>query len=455
MYYTSSIVNASREFHRHQGLRMKPHKLTRIRRLFLFSGFFLLSIYQIAFSLPPSHSGSDSTTLSKVSVAARHDHKGYVIRFHLSSPVDSFLVLQPAVDQIQLLLYKKSIKHDKMKIDRHSGPVEHVKVHDIPWGLGVDIKLKKGDYFICNGYPDRNGHDFLLGLTTASKKDVDVLVKGIVPFNWSRMNTNSSNFAVLDSAGNTLDQGYLDQSYLEQKKKMKFDVVVIDAGHGGKDPGTIGYHHIEEKNIALSVALKVGHYITKNLPGVKVVYTRHNDTFIPLKERGHIANKAKGDLFISIHCNSSPAHSAHGTEIWILGQSKSHTALEVMKRENSVVKLENDNETPQLTDEQLLLYELANSGNMANAQKLATLLDHQFKYRAHRHTRGVKQAGFVVLYYASMPAILVELGFISNKKEALFLDSDYGQNIMASAIYRAVKEYKEEYDRSQNFTSSR
>lgn len=427
---------------------MRSHQLARIRQSLLFIGFFFFSLYQIAYSFP---SGGNSTTLSRISVATRHDHKGYVVRFYLSSPVDSFLVLQPSKNRIQLLLYKKSIDHEKLKVDPQAGPLEDVKVHDIPWGLGVDIKLKKGNYFICNGYPDRNGHDFLLALTKASQKDVDVLVKGIVPFDWSRMSTDSTKLTSSDSAGNT--QGYLDQSYMEQKKKMKFDVVVIDAGHGGKDPGTIGYHHIEEKNIALSVALKVGHYIKKNLPGVKVVYTRHNDTFIPLKERGHIANKARGDLFISIHCNSSPAHSAHGTEIYFLGQSKSHTAFEVMKKENSVVKLENGDETPQLTDEQLLLYELANSGNMANAQKLATLLDHQFKYRAHRHSRGVKQAGFVVLYYASMPAILVELGFISNKKEALFLDSDYGQNIMASAIYRAVKEYKEEYDRSQNFTS--
>ncbi len=425
---------------------MRPHQFAQIRQSFLFIVFFFFSICQIAYSFP---SGSNSTTLSGISIATRRDHKGYVVRFQLSSPVDSFLVLQPSENQIQLLLYKKSIDHQKMKVERHEGPIKDVKVFDVPWGLGVDINLKEGEYFICNGYPDRNGHDFLLGLTKASKKDVDVLVKGIVPFDWSRMNTDNAKLAGLDSAGS----GYLDKSYLEQKKKMKFDVVVIDAGHGGKDPGTIGYHHIEEKNIALSVALKVGHYIKENMPGVKVVYTRHNDTFVPLKERGHIANKAQGDLFISIHCNSSPAHSAHGTEIYFLGQSKSHTAFEVMKKENSVVKLENDNETPQLTDEQLLLYELANSGNMANAQKLATLLDHQFKYRAHRHTRGVKQAGFVVLYYASMPAILVELGFISNKKEAKFLDSDYGQNLMASAIYRAVKEYKEEYDRSQNFTS--
>jgi len=429
---------------------MKPQQLVRIRHIFLYIGFFLFGLYQIGYSSSP---GDDSATLSRISVSARKDHKGYVVRFHLNSPVDSFLVLQPSEDQIQLLLYKKSIDHDKMKVDRDAGPLRDVKVHDIPWGVGIDIKLDKGAYFICNGYPDRNGHDFLLALTKASKKDVDVLVQGIVPFDWSRMNVENKDVATVDSAIDDPNQGYLDQNYIEQKKKIKFDVVVIDAGHGGKDPGTIGYHHIEEKNIALAVALKVGGYIKKNLPGVKVVYTRDDDTFIPLKERGHIANKAQGDLFISIHCNSSPAHSAHGTEIYFLGQSKSHTAFEVMKKENSVVKLENGNETPQLTDEQLLIYELANSGYMANSQKLATLIDHQFSERAHRHTRGVKQAGFVVLYYASMPAILVELGFISNKNEAKFLDSDYGQSIMASAIYRAVKEYKKEFDRSQNFTS--
>lgn len=429
---------------------MKPHHIARIRYFFLLTGFFLFCPHQVTYSVP---SGGDHATLSRISVSARKDHKGYVIRFQLTSPVDSFLVLQPAEDQIQVLLYKKSIDHSKMKVDRSAGPLKDVKLYDVPWGLGVNIMLDKDAYFICNGYPDRNGHDFLLALTKASKKDVDVLVKGIVPFDWSQMNLNKNSIANIDSTGNNLFPDYPDQSYLDQKKKMRFDVVVIDPGHGGKDPGTIGYHHIEEKNIALAVALKVGGYIRKNLPGVKVVYTRDNDTFVPLKERGHIANKAQGDLFISIHCNSSPAHSAHGTEIYFLGQSKSQSAFDVMKKENSVVKLENGDETPQLTDEQLLIYELSNSGYMANSQKLATILDHQFAERAHRHSRGVKQAGFVVLYYASMPAILVELGFISNKNEAKFLDSDYGQNIMASAIYRAVKQYKEEYDRSQNFTS--
>jgi N-acetylmuramoyl-L-alanine amidase len=246
-----------------------------------------------------------------------------------------------------------------------------------------------------------------------------------------------------------------DASYYEMKKKIKFDTVVIDAGHGGKDPGTIGYRHVEEKNIALAVALKLGAYIKKYLPGVKVVFTRDKDDFIPLEERGHIANKAQGDLFISIHCNSSPARSAHGTEIYFLGLHHTKDAYEVMKKENSVVKLENNNDKKsQLSEEQLLIYELANSGYMSNAEKFAEDIDHQFKDRARRHSRGIKQAGFIVLYYASMPAVLVELGFISNPREEKFLHSKYGQTIMASALFRAVRKYKEQIDQSQNISTN-
>ncbi len=424
---------------------MNIRPLSPTRFLFPVAGLLLLCFSR---SVPVIASSGPEDVLREVSVAARKDHKGYVIRFRLTSAPDSFLVLQPSKDKIQVLLYKKSISHDHLKVDKETGPVTDVKIYDIPWGLGVDVQLKKGSHFICSGYPDRNGHDFLLALTRAPEKDVDLLTKGVAPFDWARMSNPAGVFTTASLGGS-----YVDQNYIEQKQKIKFDVVVIDAGHGGKDPGTIGYHGIEEKNIALSVALKVGHYITQNMPGVKVVYTRDTDKFIPLKDRGHIANKAQGDLFISIHCNSSPAHSAYGTEIYFLGQSKSKSALQVMKRENSVVRLENDKESPQLTDEQLLIYELANSGNMANAQKLAVLIHDQFSDHAMRRTRGIKQAGFVVLYYASMPALLVELGFISNPKEARYLNSDYGQSIMASAIYRAVKEYKKEFDLSQNFTS--
>jgi N-acetylmuramoyl-L-alanine amidase len=396
--------------------------------------------------------------LKKVSVAERSDGKGYVIRFGMTAPADSFVVIQPSDSLIQMAFYKKGLQTDDVKINNQYKEIRDIKLHVIPHGMGIDIHVEKNHYMIASAYPDVNKHDLLVGLTTASKKDLSLLTNGIHKVMWSDLEVPSDSLnthlqvASLPKKGVNSSE---DASYYEMKKKIKFDTVVIDAGHGGKDPGTIGYRHVEEKNIALAVALKLGAYIKKYLPGVKVVFTRDKDDFIPLEERGHIANKAQGDLFISIHCNSSPARSAHGTEIYFLGLHHTKDAYEVMKKENSVVKLENNNDKKsQLSEEQLLIYELANSGYMSNAEKFAEDIDHQFKDRARRHSRGIKQAGFIVLYYASMPAVLVELGFISNPREEKFLHSKYGQTIMASALFRAVRKYKEQIDQSQNISTN-
>lgn len=418
--------------------------------------FILLIVLPLISTANAQTKGDIDPVLSSVSIAKRHDHKGYVVRFSMNTPADSFVVIQPSHNLVQVAIYKSNLNISAVDSTSLPEPVDSLDIEHIPYGIGVNLVLNDSSYFIASAYPDINHHDLLVALTKASRKNVNVLTKGMQRIDWSALNVSvQPNIGtVKDVSDPPVQPVGFNKMYKEQKEKLKFDVVVIDAGHGGKDPGTIGWHHIEEKNIALKVALKVGHYIKENLPGVKVVYTRHNDTFIPLEERGHIANKAQGDLFISIHCNSSPDHRAHGTEIYFLGMHRSPEAFEVMKKENSVVRLEGNGEkSPELTEEQLLLYELANSGYMENSEKLATILDHQFADRADRHTRGVRQAGFVVLYYASMPAILVELGFLSNPKEARFLNSDHGQSIMASAIFRAVKKYKEEYDRSQNFVT--
>ncbi|NGP88187.1 N-acetylmuramoyl-L-alanine amidase [Aliifodinibius halophilus] len=244
-----------------------------------------------------------------------------------------------------------------------------------------------------------------------------------------------------------------DSNYSKFKDKLKFDVVVIDPGHGGHDPGSIGYRNVKEKDIVLDIAKKVGDYIKEYLPDVKVVYTRDDDTFVGLQERGSIANKAEGDLFVSLHCNSFSSRQPHGTEVYFLGLEKSETALEVMKRENRLVRADNDTEQKELTQEELLIYELANSGYIASSERIAGMLEHQLDDRAQRRSRGVKQARFVVLYHASMPAVLVESGFISNPSEARYLTSDYGQSIIASAIFRSIRNYKKKYEKSQHFNT--
>src|SRR5699024_1160554 len=225
---------------------------------------------------------------------------------------------------------------------------------------------------------------------------------------------------------------------------------ILDPGHGGHDHGAPGYGNIKEKDIVLSIAKKVGGYIEENLPDVNVVYTRDDDSFIELEERGSIANRHSGDLFVSIHANSSTSRQPYGSEVYFLGLERSQSALEVMKRENKVVRPNNGDEQKKLSQEELLIYELANSGYISSSERFAGMIEHQFDKRAQRRSRGVKQARFVVLYHASMPAVLVETGFISNRNEAKYLASDYGQSIIASAIFRAIRSYKQQVERNRH-----
>ncbi|MCZ8353273.1 MAG: N-acetylmuramoyl-L-alanine amidase [Cyclobacteriaceae bacterium] len=230
----------------------------------------------------------------------------------------------------------------------------------------------------------------------------------------------------------------------------KVNVVVIDAGHGGKDSGTLGKNS-KEKDVALSIALKLGHYIETNLPDVKVVYTRKDDTYPELDERAAIANKHKADLFISIHANSVNNGKAFGTETFVMGLTKEQKNFDVAKRENSVILLDEnykeryegfDPESP----ESYILFSLTQSAYQESSLSFAHKVENQFKNRVGRSSRGVKQAPFWVLWSTAMPSVLIETGFLSNMEEEKYLTSERGQELLASGIYRAFKEYKAEVD---------
>ena len=232
--------------------------------------------------------------------------------------------------------------------------------------------------------------------------------------------------------------------------EFKVDVVVIDAGHGGKDSGTRG-KKILEKDIALKIALKVGNYIEKNIPGVKVIYTRKNDTYLSLDERANIANRAQADLFICIHANSMPGGKATGTETYVMGLHKDENNFEVAKRENSVILMDVDyKERYEGFDpdspESYILFSLTQSAYQESSLLFAQKVEDQFKQRVGRHSRGVKQAGFVVLWRTTMPSVLIETGFLSHPTEEQFLAEEKGQDLIASGIYRAFKEYKSEVE---------
>lgn len=228
-------------------------------------------------------------------------------------------------------------------------------------------------------------------------------------------------------------------------------IVVIDAGHGGHDPGAIGKIS-KEKNINLNVALKVGNLIKNNCDDVKVIYTRSKDVFIPLGRRAEIANNAKADLFISIHTNAlANNRTAKGASTWTLGLAKSDANLEVAKRENSVILYESDYQTRYAgfnpnSAESYIIFEFMQDKYMEQSVHLASLMQKQFCHTCKRLDRGVHQAGFLVLKASAMPSILIELGFISTPEEERYLNSETGATTMAKGIYHAFLNYKREHE---------
>jgi N-acetylmuramoyl-L-alanine amidase len=230
----------------------------------------------------------------------------------------------------------------------------------------------------------------------------------------------------------------------------KVDVVVIDPGHGGHDPGTMGKSS-KEKEVVLKIALKLGKHIEENMPGVKVLFTRKTDKYVEFQDRADVANKNQADLFISIHANSIVGANAFGTETYVMGLHKDKSNFEVAKRENSVILMdENYKEKYEGFDpkspESYILFSLNQSAYQENSLKFAQKVEGQFKNRVGRSSRGVKQAGFLVLWMTTTPSVLVETGFLSNGNEETFLTSEKGQDLIASGIYRAFKEYKAEIE---------
>lgn len=228
-------------------------------------------------------------------------------------------------------------------------------------------------------------------------------------------------------------------------------VVVIDAGHGGHDPGAVGKIS-NEKTINLNVALRLGRLIKKNCPDVKVIYTREKDVFIPLDRRAEIANNAKADLFISIHTNALPNNrTIQGASTWTLGLAKSDANLEVAKRENSVILYESDYKTRYAgfnpnSAESYIIFEFMQDKYMSQSVHLAALVQKQFRNTCKRVDRGVHQAGFLVLKASAMPSILVELGFISTPAEERYLNTEEGISSLANGIFRAFLTYKREQE---------
>ncbi|MCS7161827.1 MAG: N-acetylmuramoyl-L-alanine amidase [Bacteroidia bacterium] len=221
-------------------------------------------------------------------------------------------------------------------------------------------------------------------------------------------------------------------------------LVVVDPGHGGKDPGASG-RHTKEKYITLGVALKLAELLRRD-PHFRVVLTRDSDVFVELSRRADTANKLHADLFLSIHCNANPKKEAHGSETYALGEHKTTENLSVVMRENSAILLEEGYQhtyegfDPN-SEEAYIIFSLVQHAYLRQSLRLARRIEDALVEVTQRPSRGVKQAGFLVLWRTSMPAVLCEIGFITHPQEEQYLASENGQQRIAQALYQALRAY--------------
>ncbi|MEM1268794.1 MAG: N-acetylmuramoyl-L-alanine amidase [Bacteroidota bacterium] len=362
--------------------------------------------------------------LNKVSFAERSDGKGYVVRFHSTERLRERDVKMRRTDAGTL-----EVTLNRMRLGRGfqemsaQGPVTSYTVRQRRQRVVVTFKLDPMVPVTEVSYPDAASRDYLLALNYSDAAPVRTTPAA------------RPQLPVIK----TSDSPELTQEH------WRLDCVVVDAGHGGHDGGARA-NGVREKDVNLSIALRLGDLIESQL-GIRVVYTRKDDTFLTLEKRGQIANEKCGKLFISIHANAARSR-AKGTETYFLGLHKSDTARDVMERENSVVQLEENPELTALTKNDIIIKTIAQSAYQMESELLAGLVEREFGQTNKRPSRGVKQAGFIVLWQASMPAILVETGFLTNRTEAKYLKSKTGQDEVAASIFRAVRAFKQEYENS-------
>jgi N-acetylmuramoyl-L-alanine amidase len=288
--------------------------------------------------------------------------------------------------------------------------------------------------------------------------NVTHMVKGMKVWNGSK----TSMSGILSTAVLVLTLSFGFSISMEAQVPYKIRKVVIDPGHGGKDPGCSG-HHSREKEVALSIGLDLGKKLKAQYPDIQVIYTRDTDVFIPLNERAAIANRHKADLFISIHCNYiSVRNRATGSETYVLGLHRAEDNLDVAKRENSAILLEENYEKtyegfdPYSPEGHIILTMFQNA-HLEQSILFATHVESTFKQLSRLPSRGVKQAGFLVLRETTMPSVLIETGFLSTDTDENYLMKKENQQEMASTILKAFSNYKkdvEEYQEPDNTAST-
>ncbi|MGB3543691.1 N-acetylmuramoyl-L-alanine amidase family protein [Rubrivirga sp.] len=382
-----------------------------------------LACLAVALIAGPAHALVD---LERVSFDSAGD--GVVARIQTSERVRAYSVDQVG-GSLEVVLYRTRLS-SSMRQEAAQGPVRGYQFETGP--DRVTLRFEADPSFNVRAYPDRESDDLLLSFARSPRPRSDTWGSGVVRVEPEPVVTSRGPFP----GGERVDVP-------EGGENWRLDTIVLDAGHGGSDPGGVGIG-ITDRDIGFAVVNLLGPMIEREL-GINVVYTRETDVFVEVRERGRIANREGGKLFISVHGNVGP-EAAYGTETFFLAPRGSGNAREVMERENSVIELESD---PSLYadfhDEGDILASLAMSAYQEESQYLASLIEREF-VRAGRRSRGVKQDNFMVLWAASMPAVLVEVGFLTNPDEARYLRSEEGQVETARAILEAVRQYQQAYE---------
>ena len=385
---------------------------------------FRIACLALALVAGPAHALVD---LERVSFDSAGD--GVVARVQTSERVRAY-----SVDQVggvlEVVLYRTQLS-PSLRQEAAEGPIRGYQFETAP--DRVLLRFEADPSFNVRAYPDLESDDLLLSFSRRPRPRSGTWGSVIAPVEPEPVMTGTGPIP----GGEAVEVQVGGENW-------RLDTIVLDAGHGGRDAGGVGIG-TTDRDVAFAVVNRLGPMIEREL-GINVVYTRETDTFVELRERGRIANREGGKLFISVHGNAGPA-SAHGTETYFLAPRGSDNARDVMERENGVIELESD---PSLYadfhDEGDILASLAMSAYQEESQYLAGLIEAEF-VNAGRRSRGVKQNNFIVLWAASMPAVLVEVGFVTNPDEARYLSSSEGQEETARAILEAVRQYQDTYER--------
>ncbi|PAP79329.1 hypothetical protein B1759_13410 [Rubrivirga sp. SAORIC476] len=405
----------------------------------------------LAVSSPARADADVDVDVERVSFDRSPDGVSVVARVHTSSRVRAY-----SVDQeegiLELVLYRARLA-PAVEQARAVGPVRGYSVgvdHD---QVVVRFDVEPGVH--VRAYPDRASDDLLLSFSDTPRPRRQAWGGGRPNPSVVTTSPDTPPAGALPPAPATTGVGPVpggtSVAIPTGAEHWRLDTIVLDAGHGGHDAGGVGIG-TTDRDVAFAVVQRLGPMIEREL-GVRVVYTRDTDTFVEVRDRGRIANQAGGKLFISVHGNAGPS-SAYGTETFFLAPRGSARASEVMQRENAVIELESDpSYYADFEEGGDILRSLAMSAYQEESQHLARLIESRFQ-AAGRRSRGVKQDNFMVLWAASMPAVLVEVGFVTNPDEARYLSSASGLDETARAIFEAVRDYKASYESGLQFGSA-